>query len=241
MAAIELSVRLGLRVRVTRVAMDMGSEDDLGEFISELERMGVSKLSINQFSPVMARHFESWQPRNPSDWLSVRRALENLAKTTTVSLSYEVGYVTPEEWPSFYTNETRCLIRRREWFVVRCDGEVFPCYHFFHRREMSLGNVQHSDITGILGHGNWTAYSGISKPPTACASCSFSESCHGGCPSPGYLRMGDLAVRDPRCNVESGFIPVCPFVKRTAGTSALTNIAPYYSRNTFVSDPSTRG
>jgi radical SAM protein with 4Fe4S-binding SPASM domain len=95
---------------------------------------------------------------------------------------------------------------------------------------MSLGNVTSRSLSSLAGNGNeaWAHYKGIAEVPAECAGCDFQGTCRGGCPSPGYLQRGSLAIRDPRCAVAEALIPICPFIKRTAGTRHRTNISPYY-------------
>jgi radical SAM protein with 4Fe4S-binding SPASM domain len=95
---------------------------------------------------------------------------------------------------------------------------------------MSLGNVREQPLAYLTGDENpaWRRYAGLAALPSDCEGCACSQTCRGGCPSPGYLRRGSLALKDPRCAVDRGLAPICPFIKRTAGTSHRTNIAPYY-------------
>jgi len=227
--AIKSSVQVGFKVRVTRVTINDDDCDDIKEFAYLLESLGVSHLSINHFSPVTKAHFTNLQPRIPQKWMAFTAVLDQLSSALSFPISYEVGYVHASEADSFFSEETRCLIERRRWFLVRSDGEVYPCYHFVHRPEMSLGNVREHPLSELIGNEQcWSGYAALSETSVECSGCSFLSSCRGGCPSPGYLKIGKLNVKDMRCQVEHGFIPVCPFIKRTAGTRHMTNISPYY-------------
>jgi len=228
--AIRHAVAIGFSVRVTRVVVDDEGLEDVLPFAQGLDELGVGHLSINRFSPVTPRHFVGYRSPDPHKWIRFTAALEQLAGQIRYPVSYEVGFARPHEIAGFIGEETRCLIERKKWFLVRADGEVFPCYHFVHSPEMSLGNVRDVPLSRMVGdnHPAWRAYAGLKTTPSGCTSCEFSTSCGGGCPSPGYLQLGSLSVKDLRCRVEDGFLPVCPFVKRTAGTSHQTNIAPYY-------------
>jgi radical SAM protein with 4Fe4S-binding SPASM domain len=232
-AAIRHSAEMGFKVRVTRVMVTDEDGDDIEEFARELESLGVSHLSINHFSPVTQTHFINLPARAPERWAAFTDSLERLSGSLSFPISYEVGYVHPSEAHSFFDEETRCLIERRRWFLIRSDGQVYPCYHFVHRPEMSLGDVRERPLSELIrDERGWSAYGGLAETPAGCAGCSFSSSCRGGCPSPGYLQIGKLSVKDSRCQVERGFVPVCPFIKRTAGTRHMTNIAPYYYAGT---------
>lgn len=231
MRAIGEAIELGFQVRVTRVFDDADPALPVEAFAAELDRVGVSYLSVNLFSPVTRRHITKWRKPSPENWLAITDRLERLAAVVSYPISYEVGYARPDEMAELLAEETRCLIERRRWFLVRSDGEVYPCYHFVHRPEMSLGNVRERPLSAVAGDAGpgWSAYAGLSRLPSGCSGCDFSSTCGGGCPSPGYLTLQSLSVRDPRCAVEEGYLPVCPFVKRRAGTRHVTNIAPYYA------------
>jgi len=230
LVAIATGVRLGIPVRVTRVVVRDEHIESIAEFARQLDEIGIDHLSLNYFSPVTPRHFEGWRIPDAERWLTFTRDVEVLAKRVRYPISYEVGFARADDADAFFGEETRCLIQRRRWFLIRCDGEVFPCYHFVHSGAMSLGNVRRDPLSAIVGTGNaaWRRYEDVERVPAACADCKHAGTCGGGCPSPGYLRWRDLALKDPRCQVDRGFVPVCPFIKRTAGTPRITNIAPYY-------------
>jgi len=229
--AIREAISTGFQVRVTRVFDHTSCSADMGSFVADLDRIGVSHLSINMFSPVTTKHFAHWQKPSAASWLATVDLIEQLARQVRLPITYEVAYAQPGEVAELFAEETRCLIERRRWFLIRCDGEVYPCYHFVHRAEMSLGSIRRTPLSGLIGDegGGWDVYADIGQLPSGCTNCSFGSTCGGGCPSPGYLNMSSLAIKDVRCEVEHGFIPVCPFVKRRAGSKAVTNISPYYA------------
>jgi radical SAM protein with 4Fe4S-binding SPASM domain len=227
---IRRAVESGFAVRVTRV---LAREDDVADFAGfarRLDSLGVAQLSINRFSPVTPKHFATYAPPDAPRWRRFIDDIEKIARTVSYRITYEVGYASVDEIDHYRDEEVRCLIERRKWFLIRADGEVFPCYHFVHSPAMSLGNVQKRPLSYLTGDDNpaWTQYAGLTDLPRECDGCTFHQSCGGGCPSPGYLRHGGLAFKDPRCAVEQALIPICPFIKRTAGTRHRTNISPYY-------------
>jgi radical SAM protein with 4Fe4S-binding SPASM domain len=229
--AIRDGVAMGFQVRVTRVITSQEAMADLQTFAQELDSIGVSHLSLNLFSPVTPAHFAAYRKIDPALWLRFIHTVEGVAAGVAYPITYEVAYARPDELPEFLQDETRCLIQRRRWFLIRSDGEVFPCYHFVHRPEMSIGNVRSAPLSALIedGCGRWDRYDQIRHIPHDCSACRFAPTCGGGCPSPGYLNFGSLSIKDIRCEVERGYLPICPFVKRKAGTRHMTNIAPYYA------------
>jgi radical SAM protein with 4Fe4S-binding SPASM domain len=230
LAAIRDAISAGFQVRVTRVMTGPETFLDFRDFAKELDGLGVSHLSLNMFSPVTPTHFSSFRKPDPAVWLEFIDGVEQTAKEVSFFITYELAYARPSEVAELMVEETRCLIERRRWFLIRSDGEVFPCYHFVHRPEMSIGNVREAPLSALIEDrvGKWTAYAGIHETPTGCKHCRFASTCGGGCPSPGYLRSSSLSIKDMRCDIERGYVPLCPFVKRTAGTRHVTNISPYY-------------
>lgn len=232
--AIRNAVRAGLRVRVTRVVIDeRGCDEDIGAFLGQLEAAGADHLSINQFSPITPEHFADHRPIDPERWNRFCRDVEAAAATSRLSVTYQVAHAPANGFFEFIADETRCLIERRQWFLIRADGEVFPCYHFVHAAERSLGNVLRRPLDRIVSGRNlaWTGYEGVEAIPSGCAGCDLTSTCGGGCPSPGYLQHRQMTMRDERCAIDDGWVPVCPFIKRTAGTGQMTNIAPYYAED----------
>jgi radical SAM protein with 4Fe4S-binding SPASM domain len=232
--AIGAAAAMGFAVRVTRVAVTEADLTPVGDFVRRLEALGARHLSLNLFSPVTPAHFGAWRPIDPARWLDYCDELERVSAEVSLSITYEVAHARPAEIADFRGEETRCLIERKRWFLIRSDGEVFPCYHFVHSPEMSVGNVLRTPLAELVNAANprWDAYAGIGEIPAACQTCGHARSCGGGCPSPGYLNLSSLKIKDVRCEVEREFLPVCPFVKRTAGQRQMTNIAPYYSGQT---------
>jgi radical SAM protein with 4Fe4S-binding SPASM domain len=230
LAGIRRAVEWGFSVRVTRVIAREDDASDFEMFARRLDALGIAQLSINRFSPVTPVHFLTSKVPNALRWRSFIEEIEQVARTVSYRITYEVGYASADEVNDYRDEEVRCLIERRKWFLVRADGEVFPCYHFVHSPAMSLGNIGQQPLPFLVGDDNpaWRQYAGIADLPTECEGCTFHEACGGGCPSPGYLQRGSLALKDPRCAVDHGLVPICPFIKRTAGTSHRTNISPYY-------------
>ena len=220
----------GFSVRVTRVIAREADTVDFEMFARHLDALGVAQLSINRFSPVTPVHFLTSKVPEALRWRRFIDEVERVARTVRYRITYEVGYASAGEIDDYRDEEVRCLIERQKWFLIRADGEVFPCYHFVHSPGMSLGNVTAHPLSHLTGSSNraWHAYSDIAAVPAECEGCGFHDTCGGGCPSPGYLQRGSLALKDPRCAVKQGLVPICPFIKRTAGTSHRTNISPYY-------------
>jgi radical SAM protein with 4Fe4S-binding SPASM domain len=226
--AIRLARSLNAAVRVTRVFVEPPELDEVHEWLATLSALGVAHVSINQFSPVTREQLRGWRPISAQDWCSLTTYLDRCAAGLPFPLTFQVGWGKPD-WEA--SEETRCLIARRAWFLVRSDGEVFPCYHFVHRPELSLGNITTRPFEQIVAATNpqWDTWQGIYKIPIACAGCAHSVVCGGGCPSIGYKATGSLSEKDVRCEIEEGYLPLCPFIKRRAGTTRQTNISPYYS------------
>ena len=228
--AIRRAVDFGFAVRVTRVVARERDLADFEAFADRLDSLGVAQLSINRFSPVTPLHFIGYKAPDALRWRTFIDEIEAIARRVRYRITYEVGYAAAAEIDDYADEEVRCLIERRKWFLIRADGDVFPCYHFAHSPAMSLGNVRVDALAFLVSDDNprWRQYAGLSDVPSECSACAFREPCRGGCPSPGYLRSGSLSVKDPRCAVEHGLVPICPFIKRTAGTRHRTNISPYY-------------
>jgi len=230
LAGIRSAVELGFAVRVTRVIAREQDLSDFEMFARRLDSLGIAQLSINRFSPVTPTHFLTYTVPDASRWRAFIDEIERVAPAVSYRITYEVGYASAGEMQDYRDEEVRCLIERRKWFLIRADGEVFPCYHFVHSPDMSLGNVQRHPLTYLASDDNpaWRSYAALNDVPAECSGCTFHDGCRGGCPSPGYLRHGSLALKDPRCAVDRGLVPICPFIKRTAGTTHRTNISPYY-------------
>jgi radical SAM protein with 4Fe4S-binding SPASM domain len=230
LAGIQRAIAAGFAVRVTRVIADDGDVSDFEAFAQRLDTLGVAQLSINRFSPVTQVHFLRSKAPIAVRWREFIAVVERVARAVRYRITYEVGYAPADEIHSYVDDEVRCLIERRKWFLIRADGEVFPCYHFVHSPGMSLGNVTARSLASIAGDSNdaWQEYKGIADVPAECDGCSCHDTCRGGCPSPGYLQRGSLTIKDPRCAIIEALVPVCPFIKRTAGTTHRTNISPYY-------------
>jgi radical SAM protein with 4Fe4S-binding SPASM domain len=230
LGGIRRAIAGGFSVRVTRVIADDGDVSDFDRFAERLDTLGIAQLSINRFSPVTPVHFLRSKVPSAVRWRQFIDAVERVARSVHYRITYEVGYAPSDAIDEYLDDEVRCLIERRKWFLVRADGEVFPCYHFVHSPRMSLGNVTTQSLSSLAGDSNeaWRNYAGIADVPTECDGCNHHGTCRGGCPSPGYLQRGSLAIKDPRCAVVEGLVPICPFIKRTAGTSHRTNISPYY-------------
>jgi radical SAM protein with 4Fe4S-binding SPASM domain len=229
-AGISRAVQCGFSVRVTRVIARDEDASDFEAFAQRLDALGVAQLSVNRFSPVTPVHFLTSRVPDALRWRRFIDEIERVARGVRYRITYEVGYAAAGEVNEYRDEEVRCLIERRKWFLIRADGEVFPCYHFVHSPAMSLGNVGQRALAYLAGDDNvaWRRYAAIADVPAECEGCAFHDTCGGGCPSPGYLQRGNLALKDPRCAVEQGLVPICPFIKRTAGTSHRTNISPYY-------------
>ena len=230
LGGIQRAIAGGFSVRVTRVIADDGDVSDFERYAQRLDTLGIAQLSINRFSPVTQLHFLRSKVPVAVRWRQFIDLVERVSREVRYRITYEVGYAPAAEIDDYLDDEVRCLIERRKWFLIRADGEVFPCYHFVHSPGMSLGNVTTRSLALLAGDGNdaWKAYGGIAETPSECESCAVSGTCRGGCPSPGYLQRGSLSIKDPRCAIAEALVPICPFIKRTAGTSHRTNISPYY-------------
>jgi radical SAM protein with 4Fe4S-binding SPASM domain len=238
LAGIRCAAELGFAVRVTRVIAREQDLADFEAFARRLDSLHIAQLSVNRFSPVTPTHFLTYRVPDASQWRAFVDKIERVARTVSYRITYEVGYASANEMQEYRDEEVRCLIERRKWFLIRADGDVFPCYHFVHSPEMSLGNVLRYPLAYLASDDNpaWRRYAELSDVPAECSGCTFHDTCRGGCPSPGYLRHGSLALKDPRCAVDRGLVPICPFIKRTAGTGHRTNISPYYFDPTKAAD-----
>jgi radical SAM protein with 4Fe4S-binding SPASM domain len=230
LGGIRRAIECGFSVRITRVIARDEDVADFEPFARRLDALGVAQLSLNRFSPVTPVHFLTSKVPEAMRWRHFIDDIERVARTVRYRITYEVGYASADEMSEYGDEEVRCLIERRKWFLIRADGDVFPCYHFVHSPMMSLGNVARDPLAFLAGDDNpaWRRYAAIADVPAECSGCAFHDTCRGGCPSPGYLQRGSLALKDPRCAVDQGLVPICPFIKRTAGTQHRTNISPYY-------------
>jgi len=228
--AIRHSVEIGYSVRVAMCIVDEQQIGDIRGFTDCLTELHISHLSVNRFSPVAASHFAQYQPEDPANWLAFTEKLEQLSRETHYPITYAALYTPANQIEECLDEATACLVKRRSWFLIRADGEIYPCYHFVHCADMSLGNIESGCLSRIIAvdNPNWIAYEDVLAVPVECRDCKLVSSCGGGCRSAGHLQGMGLRTRDHRCAVETGFIPLCPFVKRTAGTEFMTNISPYY-------------
>jgi len=79
------------------------------------------------------------------------------------------------------------------------DGSVYPCYLLFRYPEFALGNILRDGFQRIWENPILRFFRTFSHDSCPEKDCSFSPSCHGGCPAHGYALCHDLTAPDPRC------------------------------------------
>lgn len=82
---------------------------------------------------------------------------------------------------------------------VMPDGSVYPCYLFFRHERFRLGNVLTDNFVEIWNHPILDYFRRFKGNRCPNKLCSLFSSCHGGCPSLGFIFHGDLDSPDPRC------------------------------------------
>ena len=222
--SVKLCVERGFNVRVTTTA-DSQNLNDIPALISLFEQIGVQRYSVNYATPMKSGRIHMGPFLETSTWVDLCSRLDQ--HSGAMEVTYEPSVVSRTSIDDFSGESCECKIFKDDWFLVRCDGEVFPCYLFFERADLSLGNVLRDPLDGIFSTPG-TAYvrrCGRRDFPAGCTGCRISKDCRGGCL--GY-RLRTDGARDPRCDGPTASIaPICPFVKVKTGTLRASNVVPY--------------
>jgi radical SAM protein with 4Fe4S-binding SPASM domain len=223
-AAVTLCVERGFTVRATTTA-DSKNLDDVVGLISLLQQLGVQRYSVNYATPMKNGRIHVGPFLDASTWTDLCSRLDE--HSGTMDITYEPSVVSRASLDAFSDESCECKIFKDDWFLVRCDGEVFPCYLFFERRDLSLGNVLTDPLDRIFSTPGMAYVNrcGQQELPTGCAGCQLSDDCHGGCVGYRLLTNGG---RDPRCDGPgASTAPICPFVKVKTATRSASNVVPY--------------
>ena len=222
--SIKLCVERGFNVRVTTTAYSQNL-NDIPALISLFERMGVKRYSVNYATPMKNGRIDVGPLVDTSAWMDLCSRLDQ--HSGAMEVTYEPSMVSRTSLEDFSGKSCECKIFKDDWFLVRCDGEVFPCYLFFDRADLSLGNVTRDPLDGIFSTPGmaYVKRCGRQDLPAGCNGCRLSKDCQGGCL--GY-RLRTDGARDPRCDgPKASTVPICPFVKVKTGTLRASNVVPY--------------
>ena len=223
-ASVDRCVKRGFNVRVTTTA-DSENLNDLVALTSLLEQLGVQRYSVNYATPMKNGRIHVGPFLETSRWADLCAYLDQYAGP--MEITYEPSVIPRTSIDDFSSESCECKIFKDDWFLVRCDGEVFPCYLFFERTNLSLGNVLRDPLDGIFATPGmaYVKRCGQQDLPAGCTGCQLSNDCHGGCV--GY-RLLTNGARDPRCDGPvASTAPICPFVKVKVGSRRASNVVPY--------------
>ncbi len=217
--AVESCLEAGLDVRVNSIA----TQENLHELLALAEMvfgLGIRYYSFYYFTPIGrgVNRSDLWVPSR--EWLSfcgpfLRRAKKLLASHPDCDIFFEVGYATRNTAKEIGNAALeKCgagcehLARHRDYMIVRCDGEAFPCILFVNEKRY-LGNVLTNGIRAVWAlSAPWEQLSRPCVRPE-CADCELSSVCIHECR--GYKAVFDSET-DTRC-VRDSIAILCPIAK----------------------------
>jgi uncharacterized protein len=91
-------------------------------------------------------------------------------------------------------------------FVIKCNGDIFPCSDFSFNLDLKLGNVNNETLFS-LENGQprsllYQLYTDSLEHNKKCAKCHWKNKCSSGCSARKYLATGKVAgALDPLCSV----------------------------------------
>ena len=218
-----LSIGFDLRVNAVLCKTNVDFFPDLVEYLAN---MGIRCISAFYFSPIGRGKnlFSEWL--DPLEYLEkyskIKGQIKQLIsqKKINIDVILEPGYFFWDDKINFDVSlfggcggGCANLVKRREYLIIRCDGEVYPCSLILDSKK-GLGNINSKPLSKIISDDlNWNNLLLSSKQANAnCAKCLKWEICGGGCT--GYINNVnfDETGKDPRCQYGSLF-PVCPIMK----------------------------
>lgn len=222
--AITLCMEKGLQVRVNAVLSHL----TLGGFptlVAACAHLGVSKVSGFYYSPIGRgrRNGIMWIP--PRQYIVGYRELEESVSQmrnghipAEMDVVIERAYATWDEAGGLDTaGFTGCgggcshAARRRDYMIVRSDGNVYPCI-LMSEWDESLGNVHCQALHEIwMDDEAWKMLDRGAALRT-CGDCVHRQVCQGGCAGYARLMGGGAEQSDPRC-VRGNIVPLCPIMK----------------------------
>lgn len=218
LSAIKLVLKSNIALRVNSV-ITKTNHMYIYENIVFLYQLGVRSFSAFYFSPIGRGkdNFSLWlNPQEYIDfWNDLNSKLEKSPYSKEMNIIIEKGYL---DWndgkkidvSSFSGCGGGCLnnYQKREYLIVRCDGNVYPCIMSIDREP--LGNIHEKTLTDIyLQSEIWDALK--TKHESHCIGCENYSLCMEGCRFfPAYISTNLLY--DNRC-VYGKYIPICPIMK----------------------------
>lgn len=216
--AINLAIKWGYDLRVNSVITKL-NYCEIFELIQFLNKIGVKKYSAFYFSPIGTGKAIVSEWIEPEKYYEFTKRLANQVSTCRelagMDIVIEKGYTTWEEAKDLkIENFSGCgggcinTYKKRNYLIVRCDGNVYPCIMAIDQE--TLGNVYEKSLGEIYKNSiGWEKLKLRNDP--ICQNCEHIKICSEGCRF--YPRINDENVKhDPRCQIGE-LVPLCPIMK----------------------------
>lgn len=211
-----------LNVRVNAVLTKSNSYSFL-EIVKLVDSMGVKTCSSFYFTPIGrgSQHQNLWIP--PREYIKLFSVLSSeisrySLNANKIHIIMEKAYATWKEATSISIEGfTGCgggcghVLNKRDYLIVRCDGNVYPCILLIDT-PFSLGNVKNESLEKIWRYAkNWRILN-REHAANECGDCIHLGLCNGGCAGYANMLSGSYSRPDPRC-IKGETVPLCPIMK----------------------------
>lgn len=215
--AINVAQKYFTKVRVNSVLTEINKNSMLNT-IRFVKSLGVSDFSAFYFSPIGSGKAsrDIWiEPQSYiAFWNELNEAIKSNPDLTEMNIVIEKAYATWDEASSIdITGFTGCgggclnTYNNRDYLIVRCDGNVYPCIMAID--SSPLGNINFQTLKDI--HKNSPVWDNLLPiRENMCAdTCEHYGLCGGGCR---YYPTPKNAAMDQRC-IYNKLVPLCPIMK----------------------------
>lgn len=216
-STVKQAILLGMSVRVNSVAW-RDNKESIIQLMNETNSLGVQVHSIFLGSPLGYASDHKENVMNYSEWREFTEAVRIASSSWKMRVVIEKGFLYPEDTYDITNLQGRgrgCfnLTKHADFIIVKSNGDVYPCV-FFCNEAIPMGNINNSSLRDIIEHfADNSYYDNLGSIPSECNTCVHSSICRGGCRGYAKLYTNCWENKDPRCDVSSGVIPVCPIVK----------------------------
>jgi PqqA peptide cyclase len=222
--AVDACRKVSIPLRVNAV-LHRRTESGFSDLVRVLVDRGVPVISAFYFGPMGRgrQHRSLWL--DPATYLntcaSLSRSIERIRRqsgASEVDIIVEPAYV---EWDRADRIDTsgftgcgggcNTVVAKREYVLVRCDGNVYPCSPCLDWPQC-LGNVRRRSLRDIWQDDSGWSVLDRQHLRERCDGCRHWGLCGGGCAAYAATLGGSARGPDPRC-IPGRIVPLCPLMK----------------------------